>query len=291
MSPFKRWAACASLLVGALTPVAGPAAPVCAGEGSRAALVVDTGQGVHNFCVALPDDEVSGLELIALAGEQHGLSYRFGHGGAAVCMLAGVGPTGEDCFEDYPDFWGYWRGSSSGWTWSSSGAGSTSVGNGDVEGWSWGSGNDGNTHPRPPETSFSSVCPATRSSGTGPSRENKQSKERSVEPQAAPPAPAPDRLPPAPRASLPARARPDGAPERSHSNPPERSRDRRVQERSLPVRPEPTRGNDEYLAATELRSEADEGQVPPAAGLAALGAAALLGGAGFVFARRRRGGS
>lgn len=289
MTPFGRWAACASLLIGALVPVAGVAPPVCAGEGPRAALVVDTGEGVHNFCVSLPDDEVTGLQLIVLAGDQHGLSYRFGHGGGAVCMLADVGPTGGDCFEDYPEFWGYWRGSSSGrWTWSSSGAGSTSVGDGDVEGWSWGSGNDGSTHPRPPETSFSSVCPPTDSSAKPAAK--KQPKERSKEPpRTASPAPAADPVAPAAAADGPAPDPGDdtGRQPRKKQREPQRERDSR--RRSPVVRPEPTASRDGALAVRELGAQRDEGPGPPAAGVAALGIAALLGGAGFVFSRRRRG--
>jgi hypothetical protein len=119
--------------------------------------------------VALPDPSVSGIELIELAGQQHGLDYGFGYGGNAVCRLDGVGSEGGDCFSEHPDFWGYWRGDGSGgWTWSSSGAGSTTVEDGDVEGWSWGSGQDGDTHPRPPATSFSSVCASSpKKSGGG----------------------------------------------------------------------------------------------------------------------------
>ena len=162
MAPRRRaLAAAACVFAVAVAPaiVAAPAA--CAAEGSHAVLVVDPGSEgeLQRFCVALPDEEVSGIELIELAGEQHGLTYRFGYGGEAVCMLAGVGSESDDCFEDYPDFWGYWRGDGSGgWSWSGSGAGSTVVEDGDVEGWSWGSGNDGDTHPRPPETTFESVC-------------------------------------------------------------------------------------------------------------------------------------
>ncbi|MFN2389498.1 MAG: hypothetical protein ABR575_07860 [Actinomycetota bacterium] len=152
-----------ALLAGVLLPVAGVPGRACAAStGSRAALVVDTGAGVHRLCVELDRTRVSGLRLIELAGAQHGLDYRFGHGGAAVCRLAGVGTDDGDCFAEYPDFWGYWRGDGGGgWPWSGSGAGSTVVEDGDVEGWSWGSGNDGSTHPRPPTMAFASVCAVT----------------------------------------------------------------------------------------------------------------------------------
>ena len=146
------------LVAGAATPVI-TASAVCAGTGDRAALVVDTGESTIDYCVSLPDDSVSGLELIELANDQHGLQYRFGDGGQAVCMLANVGAEGDDCFGEYPDFWGFWRGDGNGgWTWSRVGAGSTLVRDGDIQGWSWGSGQDGSTHPQPPATRYTDVC-------------------------------------------------------------------------------------------------------------------------------------
>ena len=148
----------AVVLAASAAPVLGATA-ACAGTTDRAALVVDTGAGAFTYCVELSDDPVSGLELIQLANDQHGLQYRFGDGGQAVCMLANVGAEGEDCFGEYPDFWGFWRGDGNGgWTWSSVGAGSTLVKDGDIQGWSWGSGQDGSTHPKPPPTRHGDVC-------------------------------------------------------------------------------------------------------------------------------------
>src|SRR5919199_2521976 len=133
----RRLLLAVTLVAAGVVPIGGPAQQACAGEGPRAALVVSTGaEDALRMCVALPDPSVTGIELIELAGEQHGLAYSLGFGGEAVCMLAGVGPTGGDCFAEKPDFWGYWRGTGSGgWTWSSIGAGSTTVTDGDVEGW------------------------------------------------------------------------------------------------------------------------------------------------------------
>ena len=111
------------------------------------------------MCVALPDPSVTGIELIELASEQHGLQYRLGYGGNVVCQLAGVGYGSDECLNDGPEFWGYWRGDGSGgWEWSSGGGNSTVVRDGDVEGWAWGAGTDGSSHPAPPETTFASVC-------------------------------------------------------------------------------------------------------------------------------------
>jgi len=151
--------AAAVLLVGGLFPL-GAAPAACAAEGPHAALVVDTGAAdAFRYCVALPDASVTGIELIQLASEQHGLQYRLGYGGNVVCQLAGVGYESDECLKEGPEFWGYWRGDGSGgWDWSSSGGNATTVEDGDVEGWAWGTGNDGSSHPAPPATTFPSVC-------------------------------------------------------------------------------------------------------------------------------------
>ena len=142
----RRGLVAAALIIGtALGGVSAPAvlsgAPACAAAtGPHAGLVVVTSGGTSTFCVALDAAEVSGLHLIELAHDQDGLSYSFGFGGQAVCQLGGVGPSGGDCFADYPDFWGYWHGDGSGgWTWASTGAGSARIGDGDLDGWVWGS--------------------------------------------------------------------------------------------------------------------------------------------------------
>ena len=166
----------AALLVGAawvgvLAPAAVGGAPACASGGPHAALVVATGTGAPRaYCVALDAPEVSGLHLIVLAHEQHGLSYAFGNGGLAICQLAGVGPSGSDCFADYPDYWGYWHGNGSGgWTWASTGAGSASIGDGDVDAWSWGTGDTAATHPVPPGVRIDDVCTPAPAPSPSPS--------------------------------------------------------------------------------------------------------------------------
>jgi hypothetical protein len=133
-------------------------APACAAGGDSAALVVDTGGRTTRYCVAMDEARLDGIELIEQAAQQYGLDYRLGYGGAAVCRLDHVGIEGGECFTDSDEFWGYWRGTGGGWSWSSTGAASTVVEPGDVEGWSWGTGRDGSTHPAPPATSYSSAC-------------------------------------------------------------------------------------------------------------------------------------
>jgi hypothetical protein len=160
-----------ALLVGGAWPVAGvpgvagaPRVACAAAVGPRAVLVVDNGARVVRLCVALDAESVSGTRLIELASAQHGLTYSLGFGGQAVCMLAGVGPTGGDCFADHPNFWGYWHGDGrGGWSWASGSAASYRVREGAVEGWVWGSGDTPSSHAKPPSTRFADVCPAAPS--------------------------------------------------------------------------------------------------------------------------------
>lgn len=274
-------------------PVVALPTEACAAEGPRAALVVDTGENVHTYCVALPDDQVTGLELISLAGEQHALSYRFGYGGEAVCMLADVGTNGDDCFERYPDFWGYWRGSDGGWTWSSTGAGSTTVTNGDVEGWSWGSGSDGSSHPRPPETAFSSVCPvaAEPDDQTAPTKRSGNQPNR---PQNS--GPRPGAAPGAPEAASPGsdhpspRQKPEAPGEKKKEKKKRTGRDdRKTSETSSHARPSPNPSPDTVLASDDITTPREDGKSVPATGWVALTLAGALGAGGFAIARRRRG--
>jgi hypothetical protein len=163
----------AALGIAALSPALAPAvtggAPACAASAGQphAGLVIDTGGHATSYCVALDASSVSGLHLIELAGQQFGLQYRLGFGGQAVCRLNGVGPDGDDCFADYPLFWGYWHGSGDdGWSWASSGAGSARVSDGDRDGWSWGTGDSGSSHAPPPAESFDQICATSSPSPT-----------------------------------------------------------------------------------------------------------------------------
>ena len=274
-----------SRLVAALGVCAGAAVPVvsmpaaCAGEGARAALVVDTGAATTTYCVELPDDSVTGIELVQLAGEQHGLDYSLGFGGEAVCRLEGVGPEGDDCFGEYPEFWGYWDGNGSGgWTWAGSGAGSASVEDGDVDGWSWGTGDNGSNHQAPPGTDHEDVCVPV----APPPREAKPE-----EPRREPRGGSSDR-PDAPPVAAPAgeTAGPDagGASER---------KDERRKPRLRSTRRRPGDVRDEMAtpspapSALATRPVSDEDEGPPLTGLVGLVAAAGLGAAVWTGSRRR----
>jgi hypothetical protein len=164
----------AAVGLAALAPVLAPAATgataACAATaGPHAGLVVDTGGHATSYCVALDASSVSGIHLIELAGQQYSLQYHLGFGGQAVCQLAGVGPDGDDCFGDFPSFWGYWHGSGDdGWSWATTGAGSASISDGERDGWSWGTGASGATHAAPPAEGIDAIC-ASSSPSPSPS--------------------------------------------------------------------------------------------------------------------------
>src|SRR6476659_9778050 len=154
MRPLRTFVLGLTLVVPlASAPILVPAAvgstrcAAAAGGEPHAGLVVGTGRHTTTYCVALDAQTVNGIHLIELASTQYGLQYRLGFGGKAVCQLDGVGPDGDNCFGDYPFFWGYWHGDGgTGWTWAISGAGSASVGDGDMDAWTWGTGDSGDTH-------------------------------------------------------------------------------------------------------------------------------------------------
>ncbi|MEA2487876.1 MAG: hypothetical protein QOF16_1530 [Actinomycetota bacterium] len=259
-----------AVVAGALIVPAG-AGPACA-SGPHAGLVVDTGARVLRYCVELPSQTVSGAKLIELAGDQYGLDYHFGSGGGAVCRLAGVGPDGSDCFGDYPDYWGYWRGTASGdWTWSSSGATSTTVSEGDVDGWAWGSGDDGSTHPKPPASTFGSVCAAALAQhSTAPPRSTpapRPSTASSTEPIPTQPPPGRSgRGHPAHRKDPPDHHRSRGRPSHRHH---------KGSGYSVRLAPSPV--------AAPVRVNG-----PPLLGLLAIAAVCAIGVAGAIVTRRRR---
>jgi hypothetical protein len=141
-------------------PTTSEASPSCSGTSRlRAALVVDTGSTVYSYCVALDAQSVTGIHLVELAGQQHGLQYTLGFGGAAVCSLAGVGDPASDCFGSFPLWWGYFHGScSTGWGLAPTGADSYIVHAGDIEGWSWAVDDAQGNHPSPPASLIGTLC-------------------------------------------------------------------------------------------------------------------------------------
>jgi hypothetical protein len=272
-----------AVVLAAIAPVLAAPGIACAtasAGGPHAALVVDTGQRATAYCVALDQASVSGTHLIELASEQYGFTYRLGFGGRAVCMLAGVGATGDDCFGSYPNFWGYFHGTgASGWTWASGSAADHPVGDGDREAWSWGAGDSATTHGVPPSTTIDDACGVAPSPSPSPS------------PSATPPSPSP--------AGGGGSSNGGGSQDGGGSNPAgdsnggdqgtgQTSEHTKSSEPSAsPAAAAPTSASPAVVRAAAASPPPSSG--PPLAGLAALGAIVILGAGGFVTMRRRRG--
>jgi hypothetical protein len=126
----------------------------------KAGVVVRHGDGtVDKMCVFFDEPTISGLDLL----DRSGASYVEEKSalGSAICKLdgEGCGYPSEDCFCEYPNFWGYWVRDPdvSKWEFASTGAADHDVRDGSVDGWSWGK--DGK--PAPPKVAFDEVCPAS----------------------------------------------------------------------------------------------------------------------------------
>jgi hypothetical protein len=263
-----------AVVLGAIAPVLsapGIACAAAASGGPHAALVVDTGQRATAYCVALDEASVSGTHLIELASAQYGFTYRLGFGGRAVCMLAGVGANGDDCFGSYPNFWGYFHGAgASGWSWATGSAADHPVGDGDREAWSWGAGDSAATHGVPPSTTIDDACGTAAAPEPSPSP--------SPAPSATPPSPSPSATPPSPPGGG---SNGGGGQTSEHTKTPEPS-----------ASPSPTAAPPMSASPAAVRAAAaapPPSKGPPLAGLAALGAIVLLGAGGFATLRRRRG--
>lgn len=310
----RQWFLAVCLLAAGLAPVVGPPAPACAAETAHATLVVDKGAEALRLCVDFPDgrSSVSGIELIELAGRQHGLSYRFesfAGVGLAVCMLDGLETTGDGCLGT--PYWTYWHGDGSGgWTFASQGAQASTVPDGGVDGWAWGG---SSTQPAPTE----SACPAERSSPSpSPSPTPTPSPTPSPEPTGDPaptPAPAPTPTEPAEEAPVPGEPAEDGSapeePERSSPEAPDPSPSSAevepspqpsprptVEDRAAKTRTSRTTGNDPEPRSRRTGGRLDAvsasrertGEGPPRAGVVGIAAALLLGGAAVLLLMRRR---
>jgi hypothetical protein len=278
-----------ALLAGALTPIA-TAGVACAAD--SAALVVSTGSNNYTYCVDLGGGSVDGIELIQRAGSQHGLQYKLGFGGNAVCMLANVGASGNDCFGEHPNFWGFWRGNGSGgWNWSGTGAGNVTIQAGDVNGWAWGTGDSGSTHPAPPATTYESVCagaprpepkPQPNKPGNRPSPEANRSGGSTN-----------DSVSGTQAGGAIAQRDQSGARPSEKADSKDGSKGRGGRERNIagggyatPV-PSPSATTTPVTAANPAGAEAPD-RGPPVAAFVALALTVLLGALGVVLVRRRR---
>ena len=127
----------------------------------RAALVIEHSNGsLIERCVAFAEEAISGLQLIQRSGVEY-QAQTFGDLGAAVCQLdLEPAQVPANCFGSGRS-WQYYRETSSGWSPSSSGAGGSTVHDGDVDGWHYAAG------PQPPPgIAFSQVCGAPAPAAT-----------------------------------------------------------------------------------------------------------------------------
>lgn len=113
-------------------------APVAQAATSRAVVVIGGSSHVISF-----NGTITGLQALQMVASVETLGYA-GQGGA-VCKINGVGNPavpGECLGETSGQYWSYWKSppGSSGWQYSGSGAGSSSVQDGSVEGWQFGTG-------------------------------------------------------------------------------------------------------------------------------------------------------
>jgi hypothetical protein len=277
-----------ALLAGALAPVA-TGGVACAA--SSAALVVSTGGDNYTYCVELGGSSVNGIQLIQRAGSQHGLQYKLGYGGNAVCMLANVGASGNDCFGEHPYFWGYWRGNGSGgWDWSGTGASNVTVTAGDVNGWSWGTGDTGASHPAPPSTTYDSVCATAPAPDPSPKPDKPRSGHSSgAEPTgsagdgASYPTPTED----SPSARNQRVADNTGKSKNGKRAGADKRRDEANGDAFEVAVPEPSPGDATVTSSNPAGATATDPRAPVAA-FVALGLTAVLGALGAVLVRRRR---
>lgn len=129
---------------------------------NRAGLVVRFGDGrVVQACVSFSEESLSGEELLARSGlpvivQPSGI-------GSAVCKIGdeGCDYPAQDCFCKCSGadcaYWALSRLEGGAWRYSSLGATSVQVRNGDVQGWAWGAGG-AQGGAAPPVRSFTQLC-------------------------------------------------------------------------------------------------------------------------------------
>ena len=124
---------------------------------SKAGVVVRNADGsTDEMCVFFDEPTISGLDLLNRTGTSY-VEERSAVG-SAICRIGegGCGYPSEQCFCEYPEFWGYWvrEPGEAKFTFASTGAADHEVRDGSVDGWSWGK--DGK--PAPPNVPFEDVC-------------------------------------------------------------------------------------------------------------------------------------
>ena len=141
--------------------IAGHWQVITAQEPGRAALVVRLDEErVETRCVAFPEPEITGYELLRRSGLEHEASVQ--GMGALVCAIEGTGCPPGDCLcqckgGDACTYWSYWHHSDGEWRYAPVGASAYQVKDGAVEGWSWGPGSVAEAI-EPPSATFEEVC-------------------------------------------------------------------------------------------------------------------------------------
>jgi len=134
-------------------------APAQTTEPHLAGLIVQFAEEqVTTACIQFTENEITGIELLARANLTVYLDYSTGLG-AKVCRIGEIGCNypGEDCWcqcQGAPcTYWNYWQMQDDRWVYSSLGAGSRRLRDGDVDGWVWGDGQQ-----PPPLISLDQIC-------------------------------------------------------------------------------------------------------------------------------------
>jgi hypothetical protein len=132
--------------------------------------------GVVQRCVAFREEHISGYDVL----ERSGLALIPMAGGAlgiSICSIDhhGCNYPAEDCFcrcQGTPCvYWSYWHLVDGEWQYSSLGAASHRVRNGDVEGWVWSEGEYARSGQQPPKVRFEDICNAAPSNEQAVERE------------------------------------------------------------------------------------------------------------------------
>ena len=198
----------------ALWAAGSTAAPALADGPVRVGLYVQFEDGSSvTRCVALnpadypPGKEATGLDVL----RQSGLDLIFETGGGFGVKICKLDKTGcdfpaEDCFcrcQGNPcQYWAYWYAENGAWKYSSVGANSRQVKDGDVEGWVWGGGKTA-----PPASALAESICAPQATPTSPLPASAEPGQVAAptEPGQAPPPPPSTRVPeqvPQPTATL-----------------------------------------------------------------------------------------
>lgn len=134
--------------------VVGPAPLPALCSQLSASIVVRMPDGSESSrCVAMPEAEVSGLQVLRLSGLPIVTKDFGGSLGSAVCQINGQGNDSPDC-PGSAGHWHYWHLVDGTWEESQVGAGAYTVHARAVEGWAWASG----TKAIPPASKPSGDC-------------------------------------------------------------------------------------------------------------------------------------